>query len=110
MAPAAGLAVDQLAWDQLDQLHQQHSIDESMSGLVYIMMQAQAIHRVLGESMVSVGLTAEGISEVVRRHAAAGLSMRTLNETVRRVRPEEVCRQQSAEGVGQQLQQNEWQK
>ena len=73
--------MDQSTWDQLDQPHQQHSTDESMSGLVY--MQAQAIHRVLGESMVSVGLTAKGISEVVRRHAAAGLSMRTLNETVR---------------------------
>ena len=36
MAQAAGLAVDQSTWDQLDQLHQQHSADESMSGLMYM--------------------------------------------------------------------------
>ena len=60
IAQAAGIAVEQSTWDQLDQLHQQHSTDESMSGLVY--MQVQAIHRVLGEGMVSAGLTAEILS------------------------------------------------
>ena len=84
MAQAAGLAVNQSTWDQLDQLHQQHSADESMSGLVY--MQVQAIHQVLGESMVSAGLTAESLSEAVRQHVAAGLSMETLHVTVQRVR------------------------
>ena len=36
--------------------------------------------------MVSAGLTAESLSEAVRQHVAAGLSMETLHVTVQRMR------------------------